>query len=80
MTTRIARPNPAKAEKAVREWNEKYPANTNVEVTRDDGSITETYTLSAAWVLGGHSAVVLLNGISGCYALERVRYLKPSNV
>lgn len=73
MPTRIARPNPAQAERLVREWNDKHKPRKLVEVTLDDGSIKETCTTSEAWVLGGHTAVVMLNGIVGCYNLNRVR-------
>lgn len=69
---RIAIPNPRIAESAVRSWNEKYPVGSNVEVALDDGSIKETKTASQAWVLGGHTAVVKLEGICGAYALSRV--------
>ena len=73
MTTRIARPNPAQAEKSANDWNSKYPVGKPVEVTLDGGSIKETKTASEAWVLGGHTAVIKLEGISGGYALNRVR-------
>lgn len=70
---RIAIPNPRKAEQSARDWNSKHPVGTLVEVTKDDGSIEETLTASEAWVLGGHTAVIKLVGISGGYALNRVR-------
>lgn len=60
-------------EKLVREWNEKYPVGTPVIVTKDDKTEVRTVTTHEATMLGGHTAVVWLNGISGCYALERVR-------
>lgn len=49
-----------------------HPEGTPVIFRKDDGSIVETKTRSGAWMLGGHSAVVMLDGISGCYSLERV--------
>lgn len=73
MSTRIAIPNRAKAERAVREWNDKHNPGKLVAVTLDDRSLKETFTTSEAWVLGGHTAVVKINGISGAYALSRVR-------
>lgn len=72
-TMRIAIPNPRKAEAAARDWNSKNPVGCNVEVTLDDGSLKETKTASEAWVLGGHTAVIKLEGIAGGYALNRVR-------
>lgn len=58
------------------EWNRRNPIGTAVEVTKDDRSVMETKTASEAWLLGGHTQVVMLAGISGCYALSRVRVTK----
>lgn len=43
-----------------------------VQVRKDDGAKVLTKTESAAYVLSGHTAVIFLNGISGCYSLDRV--------
>lgn len=59
--------------KEAEEWNRLYPSGTPVEVTRDNGSILTTKTRSEAWVMGEHSCVVMVDGISGGYLLERVR-------
>lgn len=75
MTNRIAIPNRRNPEKWVNDWNSKYPVGKPVEVTLDDGSIKETKTASEAWVMGGHTGVIKLEGISGGYALSRVRPL-----
>jgi hypothetical protein len=45
---------------------------TPVTVRKDGGAEVETTTRSGAWMLGGHTAVIMLDGISGCYSLERV--------
>jgi hypothetical protein len=74
-TNRIAIPNPRKAEAAARDWNTKHRIGTLVEVRLDGGSLKETKTRSEAWVMGGHSAVVMLEGIAGGYSLRRVRAL-----
>ncbi len=66
---------------AVAAWNEKYPVGTEVTVELDSGEIRATTTRSTAQMLGaepsknnpGHTAVVFLVGISGCYLLSRVR-------
>lgn len=50
----------------------KHPEGTPVIVRRDDGSEFATRTRSMPWDLCG-TPVVLLEGISGGYALERVR-------
>ncbi len=65
--------------KLVEDWNAKHPVGIDVIVTKDDKSEQRTKTCSAACMLGesrdypGHTAVIMLDGISGCYALDRVR-------
>ena len=58
--------------KIVEEWNKNYKIGIDVEVMKDDSSTIFTKTRSLAWVLGGHTPVILLEGMSGGYALERV--------
>jgi hypothetical protein len=70
----MRKPNTAALQKRCDEWNALHPVGTAVELTKDAGVVT-TKTRSAAEVLSGHSAVVWLEGVSGCYALERVRAL-----
>lgn len=61
------------AAKTVDDWNSKYPPGTPVIVLGDiKGDIRRTLTRSIAWVLGGHTPVVQVQGITGCYSLERV--------
>lgn len=55
----------------------KYPEGTPVRVRKDDGAVLETKTRSEAWMLGGHTAVIMVEGISGCYSLERVSPIHP---
>jgi len=66
---------------ACRKWNERYPIGTPVTVELDTGEIRATKTRGPAEMLGavpsqndpGHTAVISLEGISGCYLLSRVR-------
>ena len=58
-------------EKAVADWNRQHQPGIQVRVTLDDGRTIETKTRSKAVNLGGHSAVIMLDGISGCYLLSR---------
>ena len=58
-------------------WNAGNPPGTPVVVRKDDGSLFRTTTRSAALVLGGHTPVVMLDGIAGCYLLSRVT---PANL
>ena len=55
------------------QWGERdYTANTGA---RKAGEGVATKTRSEAWVLSGHTAVVMVEGVSGCVALEAVRPL-----
>lgn len=53
-------------------FNRLVSVGDEVIVKRDDGSFFETITRSPAQVLSGHTPVIWLEGITGCYALERV--------
>lgn len=66
-------PSPKQLEAACARWNAAHPVGTKVIVRRDGGQEEETATRSEALVLSGHSAVIWLDGISGCYLLDRVR-------
>ncbi|MFZ5581972.1 MAG: hypothetical protein ACOZCK_04860 [Pseudomonadota bacterium] len=57
-------------------WNAKHPVGTPVRVMRDMGGRLVTKTSSEAWLLGGHTAVIQVEGISGSYALDRVTALE----
>jgi hypothetical protein len=61
-----------KGKAAVESWNRVVPVGANVDVTLDDGSIKQTKTRSEAFMLGGHTAVVFLEGFPGAYSLSRV--------
>ncbi len=54
-----------------------HPPGTEVLVTHDDGIEYPTRTRSAPWMISGHPSI-LLEGISGGFALSRVRV--PSDV
>lgn len=47
-------------------------AGQSVVVKKDDGKLYLMKTTSEPWKLGGHTWVVMLDKISGCYALDRV--------
>lgn len=57
----------------VEDWNKRNPVGTEVIVIEDDRHETWTSTVSVAWLLGGHTAVIALADRSGCYRLGRVR-------
>jgi hypothetical protein len=56
-------------------WNLKYSVGTPVVVRMDSGEKRETKTRSRAEILSGHTAVIWLEGIAGCYCLDRVKPL-----
>lgn len=60
-------------DKEVADFNLKIPEGAEVEYRKDDGTWVETTTRSVAWVLSGHTPVVMVIGIGGCVALDRVR-------
>ncbi len=69
---------PTKQLRLVEEWKD-VPMGTPVIVTKDLGEQFETKIRSEPWMLGassrgpGHTAVIKVDGIVGCYMLERVR-------
>lgn len=67
------RPPSAKVlQKQVDDFNARYAVGQRVSVRKDGGDGAITTTRAAAEVLSGHSAVIWLDGISGCYLLDRV--------
>ena len=53
-------------------FNRRNPVGTSVTVVKDFGEQIETKVKYPAQILSGHTAVVWLDGISGCYHLDRV--------
>lgn len=65
-------PDPAKLQDQCDAFNARYPVGQRVSVRKDGGDGVVTKTRAAAEVLSGHSAVIWLDGIAGCYLLDRV--------
>jgi hypothetical protein len=59
--------------KSVDRWNATMHVGDPVTVTRDDGRTLDTVLASAAWKLGGHTPVAMVEGICGCYLLDRIK-------
>lgn len=59
-------------------WNEANPIGTDVVLTKDLGETLVTKTRSEAWMANGQIAVIFVDGISGYYALSRVRPIPPA--
>lgn len=68
----------AQLQAACDKFNASVPVGAAVLVLMDGGDVRETITTSEAQVLSGHSAVIWLDGIRGCYDLERVTALKAA--
>jgi len=56
----------------VEAFNKRNPVGTSVTVVKDSGEKVETKVKHPAYIMQGHTAVVHLEGISGCYLLDRV--------
>ena len=56
----------------VEKFNLRYRIGQHVNVETDSGKTITTKTRSEAWLLGGHTATILIEGISGAYLLDRV--------
>lgn len=54
-------------------WNSQYPVGAAVVVTGDFGEQMHTKTRSAAQYLPSGPPVIWLDGITGCYLLDRVK-------
>lgn len=72
----MKRPNLKKLQQQCDDWNAKHSVGTKVVLTKDSGERFPTKTRSEAQVLSGHSAVVWLEGVSGCYLLNRVEPMR----
>jgi hypothetical protein len=61
-------------EQVVAEWNASYPVGTPVVYQPIQGGCAhdnaQTATRSEAWVLGGHTPVVMVEGRAGGVALD----------
>ncbi len=63
----------------VNAWNRDHPAGTAVTRYRLMHPLrdpVETVTRSEAWVMGGHSAMIMVEGVAGGIALESVQVRK----
>ena len=56
-------------------FNKSFAVGTILRVKLDSGQTMDTKTRAPAQVLGGHTAVIWLEGISGCYSLDRCKPL-----
>lgn len=61
-----------KLERDVGRFNAIASVGMPVRYRKDDHSVVEAKLRTRASVLGGHTAVVWLDGVRGCVALDRV--------
>jgi hypothetical protein len=59
-------------EQQVEAFNIEHPVGSPVTVRLDGGGVLDTTVRYPAQLLGGHTPVVWLKGVSGCYALTHV--------
>lgn len=59
-------------QKSVDAWNGRHETVVPVTYRKDDKSTVDTATRSKAFVLGGHTATIMVDGVCGCVALDRV--------
>lgn len=59
-------------QKMVDNWNTKHPVGTKVSYLKDNKESIVTYTKKEAFLLSGHTACVMLEGVSHVVALEKV--------
>lgn len=71
--TRDPAPRKLDGAKLVADWNRQNPIGIKVAMTKDDGSVHLTTTRSQAELLSGHTPVIWLDGVRGCYLLDRVK-------
>lgn len=65
--------SPEKLQALCEKFNALYPIGTPVNLMLDgNDEPIPTKTRSCAHVLSGHSAVIWLDDVSGCYLLDRV--------
>lgn len=59
-------------------WNTAHPVGTIVDyVSYPNGPPRRTVTRSEAQVLSGHTAVIWLKGVAGCWSLAHVKAVTP---
>jgi hypothetical protein len=72
----MKKPNPEKLAAQAAQWNLSHPIGTPVMRYKLIAPLregNETKTRSEAWVMGGHSVIVMVEGVSGGVSLESVR-------
>jgi hypothetical protein len=74
----VKRPNVKKMQADCDRFNAANPVGSEVFVKLDGvDEPFKTRTKSEAQILSGHSAVIWLENVSGCYLLDRVTKIQP---
>ena len=68
----IDRPSRDDLQHQIDTFNAAYCIGQRVTLRKDDGTEIETETRARAAILSGHSAVIWVKGLAGCYLLDRV--------
>ncbi len=75
--------NKQQQERLVSIWNRRHPVGTAIDFTaikRVAETTTRHNTRSPAWLLGGHTAVVLLEGRTGAVSIEHCTVVETAAV
>ncbi|GAB63083.1 MAG: hypothetical protein DWB56_06820 [Candidatus Jettenia sp.] len=67
-------------QKIIDDWNRNNPLGTVVDLILDNGKVKRTKTRSMAELLSGYRPVIWLDGVTGCYALERVKAISKKEL
>ena len=74
-------PNAEQLQRRCDEFNEQNPVGTRVMrfsmISPPRGPLGETTTRSKAFVMSGHSAMVMLTGVSGGWSLDGIQIVGP---
>lgn len=73
----MKRSNLAQLQKQCDDWNAANAVGCDVILRKDSGEDFQTKTRSEAEILSGHSAVIWLDNVRGCYQLDRVKPVEP---
>jgi len=61
-----------RAETEARRFNRRFAVGQAISLELDDGTREDTYLESAAWVIGGHSAIAKVQGRTGGWHVRRI--------
>lgn len=73
--------SPKAQQKIVDEWNASHPVGTPVtryKLVNPLADPSDTKTRSEAWLMGGHTAMVMVDGVAGGVMVESCKVRSPA--